>query len=132
MSSTAIVNTAGESLFVELAPVLAALGVHTGRVILVISEFNSPKLQDYDKYIDYFSKTFILKINGERKECSVKFQFIITKDGEILEPKGSIPCIKKPEKFILKTIESTKNKWEPMLIFNNPVNTFVEVKFDYN
>ena len=67
----------------------------------------------------------------KRKNCSVKFRFVITKTGEIIKPSGSLSCMKKPMRFILKTINKTKNKWKPMYLNNKPVNTFVEVKFDY-
>lgn len=91
---------------------------------------NYPKLEDYDGYGGFFLYEFTK--SGKGVACSVKYQFIVSKNGDILEPKVWDSLNGKYEKLLLEIINRTKKKWSPMYIYGKPVSTLIVIKFDYN
>lgn len=94
------------------------------------NDFNHPYLLGHHDIEDYFRKAYY-KRAVEKSPCDIKFIFIVTKDGNLEKERGNISCLKKSDKIIKKIFKGTENKWEPMLINNEPVNTFVEIKFSF-
>jgi len=92
---------------------------------------NCPKLEHSDNYKDYFINEFLKGVLEEHRECSIKYQFIVSKNGDILEPKVWDSCNGRYEKLMLKIINRTKKKWVPMYLYEKPVNTLIIIKFKY-
>ena len=92
---------------------------------------NAPILKGFNDYTTFFIKEFARKMQGSSKACQITYRFIITKNGEIKRPNVHASIDKKYEKFLLKILDRTKNKWTPMYLFNKPVNTIVKFKFKY-
>ncbi len=102
--------------------------MYNNEPVYFANEFNHPNLEGNDDLNEYFKSAY-LQYTVEQDYCDIKFIFIVTKDGNLEKEQGSFSCKKKSDKIIKKIFEGTKNKWQPMLINNKPVNTYVEVKF---
>ncbi|SDW97888.1 hypothetical protein SAMN05444411_102589 [Lutibacter oricola] len=104
---------------------------HNGELVFYTNKINSPKLNGSSNLLHYFSNSFQYG-NTQNSKCNVTFYFIITKTGALIEPRGSISCLKKSNKKIIEILEKTKNKWTPMFINNTAVNSFVRIHFKHN
>ena len=104
--------------------------MHKGEKIYFANRHNSPQLENYHDYLRYFFNFFPSAHKYE--DCVMLFQFIVQKDGKLLDPKGSISCLKDQEKKINKIIKGMENKWRPMYIDGNPVNALIRVKVRTN
>lgn len=104
--------------------------MHKGEKIYFANRHNSPQLENYPDYLSYFFNFFPSAHKNE--DCVMLFQFIVQKDGKLLDPKGSISCLKDQEKKINQIIKGMENKWRPMYIDGIPVNALIRVKVRTN
>lgn len=102
--------------------------MHNGDTVYFTTEYNAPKLKNYESYHSYFYKKLPY---FNKPDCVAQFQFIVSKNGEILNPKGSISCLKNDQKKVFKIIKKMKGNWTPMLIDGKPVNSLIREKITY-
>ena len=105
--------------------------LHESDTIYFANEWNTPKINGKSNILHYFSMAFPVKSYGP-KPCKVKLQFIISKTGEILSPRGNFICKKEHPEKALKFILKTEGMWEPMYLDGKPVNTLVRLRFTHN
>lgn len=104
--------------------------IHKGENIYYTNEFNYPKLENFHNYNRYFESYIFQKIRL-KKECDIIFQFIITKNGELIEAKGEIDCLNRSTNIVNDIFEKTRGKWNPMYINGEAVNSYVRIKLKH-
>lgn len=104
--------------------------IHKGDTVYFANSYNSPKMKKYPSYMEYFIKAF--PNMNKTKGCIILFQFIVLKNGQLLDAKGSISCLEKSDKKVEQIIKNMANKWEPMYINGKPVNSLMRVRFRHN
>ena len=104
--------------------------IHKGDTVYFANNHNSPKMKKYSGYIEYFIKAF--PNMNKTKDCIIQFQFIVQKNGQLLDAKGSISCLENSDKKVDQIIKNMANKWKPMYINGRPVNSLMRVKFRHN
>ena len=104
--------------------------IYKSDTVYFASKNNHPKMKNYSNYMEYFIVSFpnMNKTQG----CIIQFKFIVKKNGELLDPQGSISCLKNPKKKVDQIIKKMQGKWEPMYINQRPVNSLMRVKFTHN
>lgn len=103
--------------------------MYKGDTVYFTTKNNSPEIKRYRSYHEYFTRAF--PNHGETEGCVIKFQFIVNKNGLILNPKGSISCLEDDSKAVNTIINGMQGKWEPMIIDGQPVNSLVREKLTH-
>ncbi len=103
--------------------------MYEGDTVFFANSINFPKMKGYINYHEYFIRSF--PNLGKTSGCNIQFQFIVNKNGVIINPKGSISCLRDDSKTVDKIIKGMKGKWKPMLLDGKPVNALVREKFTH-
>jgi hypothetical protein len=103
--------------------------MYMGDTVYFATNNNSPKIKGYSSYHEYFGRAF--PHIGKTEGCLILFQFIVSKNGEILNPKGSISCLNDDSKQVSKIIDGMKNIWEPMQLDGKPVNALMRIRYTH-
>jgi len=100
--------------------------IYKNEKVFFANRHNAPKLAGFTDHNQFFYEHFPPVYKYDK--CQMTFQFIIKKDGSILDPKGNIDCLKNSSRMVEKIIKKIENDWTPMYIDNEPVNALVRIK----
>jgi len=100
------------------------------------NKYNFPTIEEGKSYRNYLTTKSSIMVTKNRARikspCNFKFKFIISSDGQVIRPSGSVDCLKKDQKFISQTIENSTGQWTPMYIKGKAVSTLIDFKFKHS